>query len=183
MTTISAYKTGEVTIQTRILIAVAVIGLCACPFPPPRTLVFFAGGQSNASVEWADRLQELLQAAYPKNTVIVVHQRHPGQSVVCWYDDGPRENFVADFHGSEESLLANAMARYPDARFAGIFWFQGENDVEPTLAAEWQSRTLGMITGVHEYIGDDSIPCVYAVIALNGSPSTPTDSSAPTTGT
>ena len=41
MTTKSACKTGEVTIQTRILIAVAVIGLCACPFPPPRTLVFF----------------------------------------------------------------------------------------------------------------------------------------------
>ncbi|MEA2069627.1 MAG: sialate O-acetylesterase [Verrucomicrobiota bacterium] len=95
--------------------------------------IVFAGGQSNATGEWAGGIEMALVASGKFTNLQMVHTYHPGNWMMNWYTDEPRGNFDADFYNSSQTgALEVAWQEVLDAgkqpRLAGFFWFQGEGD-------------------------------------------------------
>lgn len=117
------------------LIGVLLLGPIALRAEKPETVdIIFAGGQSNATKEWASGIHQVLLDSGAFSNLRMVHVYHPGHWLRSWHDDqGTAEDFDADFYNANKTgALEIAWQEVLDAgkqpRLAGFFWLQGEGD-------------------------------------------------------
>lgn len=101
----------------------------------PETVdIIFAGGQSNATKEWASGIHQVLLDSGVFSNLRMVHAYHPGHWLRSWHDDnGTAEDFDADFYnnnktGALEMAWREVLDSGKQPRLAGFFWLQGEGD-------------------------------------------------------
>ena len=107
--------------------------------------VFFAGGQSNAKPDWATSIQDELRTSYDP-AAVVVNNRHNGNWLYSWSDDGVMQaNYQAD-SAAIQSTLERIISEGNTPDFQGIFWFQGESDSGGKFAVlRYEKRFKDMI--------------------------------------
>lgn len=133
--------------------------------------VYFAGGQSNATVDWAAGLEEVLQQYQPGS--VLVHQNHPGKAINRWYYQQPGEFYRSDFYaeqggGALQSALADIVSAGDSYRFAGLFWFQGESDtIESDDSRHYASRFTSMLAQIQTDLSLDPFTYALAVVDAN----------------
>ncbi len=134
----------------------------SCNFSHNTTEVYLCFGQSNAHEMWADGIREVLTEYDP--SIVVIHQKHPGDSITQWYNDGIQNNLIEDIAKVESSIEEQNLEKY---RIAGLFWFQGEADDKPDLAAQYNERFIGLYTYLKNYFDLDELPTEIAQVQIN----------------
>ncbi|MDA3926378.1 MAG: hypothetical protein PF904_16940 [Kiritimatiellae bacterium] len=134
--------------------------------------LYFAGGQSNAKVEWASAIEARLGAVI--DNVEVVHIRHSGNAMSQWYTTSVQANYEADFFnasatGKLETAIADIEAAGDDPVFRGFFWFQGEGDTASTNTMDlYSGRFNGMLSELKSDLGmSNDIDFTMALIDMN----------------
>ena len=101
-------------------------------YPTNAVRLYAVAGQSNAKLTWANAIKRQLANA-SELPVQVVHSSHGGNPLRNWYLDEPQINYQADFFSpAGTGQLQRQIAYYRrlgyEPVFAGLFWFQGENE-------------------------------------------------------
>ena len=151
--------------------------------------LYFAGGQSNAKVEWASAIEVRLGEVI--DNVEVVHIRHSGNAMSQWYTTSAQANYETDFFNTSatgvlETAIAQIEAAGDDPVFRGFFWFQGEGDTGDTNTMDlYAGRFNGMLSELKSDLGiSEDIEFTMALIDMNSDPDYdyPTNTSGRTRG-
>ncbi len=135
--------------------------------------VFFAGGQSNAVDTWFDGLNNTLSNHY--NNYILVTQRHSGNWLYQWYDNGPQDNYRTDFYNSSgtgtlQLAFGNILTNGDTYQLNGFFWFQGEGDTgSATHVGQYNTRFHSMLNQIQTDLNLKPFGYMLAVIDANRS--------------
>ncbi len=112
--------------------------------------VFFAGGQSNAKLEWANGIEAALVNSNRYENVLVVHEIHSGNWLQSWYLDGAQQdNYRSDFFNASGTGALQTALTGANTVFSGFFWFQGEGDSGWSVARDaYAERFNGMLNDI-----------------------------------
>lgn len=120
--------------------------------------VFFMGGQSNAKVDVAIGINEVLLASGQFHNPLVVQINHGGTAISHWYSNGiPTEFYDMDLFGvtgtydqdgQAQGKFQRALNSYGGPhKFRGFFWWQGEAD-SGTSASVYPTQFLGLMNKI-----------------------------------
>lgn len=98
--------------------------------------VFFAGGQSNAKLAWAEAIESRLTESGRYEEVVVVQNNSGGAWLNHWINpnsDAATEAYKHDFFnengtGNLQAAISGLTGSGDDPVFSGFFWMQGESD-------------------------------------------------------
>ncbi|MEJ6572605.1 MAG: sialate O-acetylesterase [Akkermansiaceae bacterium] len=131
-------------------------------FNPP-TDVFFMGGQSNADIEVALGIEDILRKSGHFNNPTVVWNNHPGNPVIDWHDGSVATKFfdedlydldgIHDVDGSQVGLLEQVMTTGTPKRFRAFFWWQGESDSSAALYPLYEAKFMGLLGELETRLG------------------------------
>lgn len=130
------------------------------PVVPPHD-VFFMGGQSNAKVDIAAGIEDVLRLSGQFDNPTVVWNRHSGQAISRWFEGNAREFYDEDLFGQAgaydqdgkpqgllESEIWSEGGPHP---FRGFFWWQGEADA--SASESYAPKFLGMLNQLASDLG------------------------------
>jgi hypothetical protein len=138
------------------------------------TQVFFAGGQSNATRQWAAMIERELKKVYGQHAVLV-HSNHGGAWLNRWFKSGAIQKcYLVDFHDAKGTGALQKTTTFLEKqgkpwRLSGVFWLQGEGDSGSDAAIKQYSATFnGMMAQVNKDFGINyEYARVFAVIDGN----------------
>ena len=131
-------------------------------FNPP-TDVFFMGGQSNADIEVALGIEDILRKSGHFNNPTVVWNNHSGNPIRDWHDGSVATQFfdedlydldgIHDVDGSQVGLLEQVMTTGTPKRFRAFFWWQGEADSAPEYFPLYEAKFMGLLGELETRLG------------------------------
>lgn len=138
--------------------------------------IVFAGGQSNATKQWADGIAAGLKESGRFKNLKLVHVSHPGNWMKTWYTDKPGANFDNDFYNDKKTgALEKAWKEVVDSgktpRLAGFFWFQGEADSKDSEEKKVYAQRFNAILSLIQKRFEIKEPVNFAVAIIDGSKS------------
>jgi hypothetical protein len=135
--------------------------------------IVFAGGQSNATSDWADGIRTELAKGVKFSNLRMVHVYHPGSWLHDWYSNKPNKNFDSDFYNSSgtgalEKAWKEVEASGKKPRLAGFFWFQGEGDSGSLSAQKTYPQRFKKILALVQEHFDQPVQPDFAVAVIDG---------------
>lgn len=135
--------------------------------PPPSgdgvVDVFMVTGQSNTKREWSDAIEERLNELSDQELVVVM-ERHPGNRLEQWWDNGAQENFNHDVDVLED-VFDEIRALSKEPRLRGFFWFQGESDSRSEdLVEVYEDSFIEYTSAFFDNFDESNVPVAIAVV-------------------
>lgn len=125
--------------------------------------VFFMGGQSNADIEIALGIEDILRKSGHFKNPTVVWNNHPGNPVIDWHDGSVATKFfdedlydldgIHDVDGSQVGILEQVMTTGTPKKFRAFFWWQGEADSYSSLYPLYEAKFMGMLNELETRLG------------------------------
>ncbi len=141
----------------KIIYFLFIIFFWGCNLFQPPVNVYFCGGQSNATVIWYETIKAEILKVDP--TAIVIHNYHPGNSLMEWYTSYPKDNYIEDM-GIIKSYLDDV-----NYNFKGFIWWQGESDRFEGYYQQYENRFMAMIKEFKKDVKDYNFSVVMTIVA------------------
>lgn len=128
--------------------------------------VYMVTGQSNVKDDWSDAIEARLNNLNRDRESVVVMNRHPGNPISRWWDNGAQRNFRSDLNMLEDAF-DDLEDDGKEPRLNGFFWLQGESDAGrqaqmDTYAVVFKSFTAEFFNEMNT--DNNRVPIAIAVI-------------------
>ena len=126
--------------------------------------IFFMAGQSNAKIDVAQGIRDVIKASGRFNNPRMIWSNHNGSALYQWFNNGiPASFYYEQMYGfsvtGTNGFLEAAIKDVGKTNtFRGFFWWQGESDADAASARAYATKFRGMLDKLASDMGQPHGP-------------------------